>query len=117
MPACSAHAAACAWGGVSSRARGERGGKSEAQRGREREGEGEREREREREGGRETGGGRQAVKDREGDRQRKSERECVFFGSDLGKLTKPSYQTVPERALGIRNQSSPVLRLSHIAVR
>ena len=29
-----------------------------------------------------------------------------FFGSDLGKLAKPSNQTVLERVLGIRNQSS-----------
>ena len=39
-----------------------------------------------------------------------------FFGSDLGKLAKPSYQTVLARVLGIRNQSSPVLRLSHSSV-
>ena len=37
-------------------------------------------------------------------------------GSDLGKLAKPSYQMVLERALGIKNQSSPVLRLSHSSV-
>ena len=35
-----------------------------------------------------------------------------FLGSDLGKLAKPSYQMGLEGALGIRNQSSPVLRLS-----
>ena len=35
------------------------------------------------------------------------------LGSDLGTLAKASYQMVLERALGIRNQSSPVLRLSH----
>ena len=40
---------------------------------------------------------------------------CVlcFFFSDLGKSAEPSHQVVLERALGIRNQSSPVLRLSH----
>ena len=38
-------------------------------------------------------------------------------GSDLGTLAKASYQMVLERALGIRNQSSPVLRLSHSSVR
>ena len=36
-----------------------------------------------------------------------------FFGSDLGKPAEPSYQTVLERVLGIRNQSSPV---SHSSV-
>ena len=30
-------------------------------------------------------------------------------GSNLGRLATPSYQTALERALGIRNQSSPVL--------
>ena len=40
----------------------------------------------------------------------------IFFSSDLGKLAKPSYQMVLEKALGIRNQSSPMLRLSHISV-
>ena len=39
-----------------------------------------------------------------------------FFGSDLCKPAKPSYQTVLKRAHGIRNQSSPVLRLSHSSV-
>ena len=39
-----------------------------------------------------------------------------FFGSDLGKLAKPSYQTVLHRVLGITNMSSPVLRLSHSSV-
>ena len=39
-----------------------------------------------------------------------------LFGSDLGTLARPSHQTVLERALGIRNQSSPVLRLSHSSV-
>ena len=33
----------------------------------------------------------------------------MCFGPDLGKLAKPSYQTVLERVLEIRNQSSPVL--------
>ena len=41
----------------------------------------------------------------------------LFFGSALGKLAKPSYQTVLERVLGVRNQSSPVLRWSHGSVR
>ena len=40
----------------------------------------------------------------------------LFFGSDLGKLAEPSYEMVLKRILGIRNQSSPVLRLSHSAV-
>ena len=40
-----------------------------------------------------------------------------FFSSDLGKLAKPSYPMVLGRALGIRNQSSPMLRLSHSSVR
>jgi hypothetical protein len=35
------------------------------------------------------------------------------FGSDLGKLAKPSNQTLLVRILGIRNQSFTVLRLSH----
>jgi hypothetical protein len=39
-----------------------------------------------------------------------------FFSVDLGKLAKPSYQMVLERALGIRNQSSPMLQLSHSSV-
>ena len=39
-----------------------------------------------------------------------------FFGSDLGKLAEPYDQTVLERVLGIRNQSSPVLRLFHGSV-
>ena len=39
-------------------------------------------------------------------------RGYFFFGSDLGKLAEPSYQTVFERFFGSRNQSSPVLRLS-----
>ena len=30
-------------------------------------------------------------------------------GTDLGRLAMPSYQTVLERLLGIRNQSSPTL--------
>ena len=38
-----------------------------------------------------------------------------FFGLDLGKLAKPSYQTVLERILGKRNKSFPVL-LSHTSV-
>ena len=38
------------------------------------------------------------------------------FGPDFGKLAEPSHQTVLERILGIRNQSSPVLRLSHSSV-
>ena len=33
----------------------------------------------------------------------------LFFSSDLGKLAKPSYQMVLERALGNRDQSSPIL--------
>ena len=37
-------------------------------------------------------------------------------GSDLGTLAKPSYQIALDRALGIRNQRSPVVRLSHSAV-
>ena len=36
--------------------------------------------------------------------------QTLFCGSDLGKLAKPSYQTVLMRVLGIRNQSSPVLQ-------
>ena len=39
-----------------------------------------------------------------------------FCNSDLGKLAKPSHQMVLERALGIRNQSSPMLQLSHSSV-
>ena len=42
--------------------------------------------------------------------------EFFFFGSHLGKLAKLSYPTVLERVLRIRNQSSPVLRLSHSSV-
>jgi len=42
--------------------------------------------------------------------------EDFFFGSDPEKLAKLSYQTVLERVLGIRNHSSPVLRLSHSSV-
>ena len=38
------------------------------------------------------------------------------FGADLGTLAKPSYQTVLERVLGIRNRSCPVLRLPHCSV-
>ena len=38
------------------------------------------------------------------------------IGAARGKPAKPSYQTVLERALGIRNQSSPLLRLSHSSV-
>ena len=42
---------------------------------------------------------------------------CFFFRSDPGRLAKPSCQTVLERALEVRNQSSPVLRLSHSSAR
>ena len=43
-------------------------------------------------------------------------RGVVRIWSDLGKLAKPSYQTVLERVFEIRNQSSPVLRMSHSSV-
>ena len=33
-----------------------------------------------------------------------------FWGADLGKLAKPSHQTVLERVLGFRNQSKQLLR-------
>ena len=39
-----------------------------------------------------------------------------FLGSDLGKLAKPSCQAVLERVLGIKKQSSPVLRFPHSSV-
>ena len=40
----------------------------------------------------------------------------LIFGSDPGKLAEPSYRTVLERVLRIRNQRNPVLPLSRRSV-